>query len=90
MRCSNSRPMSPRWEDYPWVPAPRNAQRNIPLAQVDLEEEVSRVCRKGDVDGVLVQLPLPQHLDEGAVMERLDPAKDVDGFHPLNMGSVCE
>ena len=55
---------------------------------MDLEEGVSRVCRRGDVDGVLVQLPLPQHLDEGAVMERLDPAKDVDGFHPLNMGSV--
>lgn len=56
------------------------------VAQQELEAAVSGACRRGDVDGVLVQLPLPQHLDEGAVMECLDPAKDVDGFHPLNMG----
>ncbi len=56
------------------------------INQQQLEEEVQRVCRHPSVDGVLVQLPLPRHLDEGAVMERLDPAKDVDGFHPLNMG----
>lgn len=40
------------------------------------------------VDGVLVQLPLPSHLNEERVMEAIDPAKDVDGFHPLNMGWV--
>jgi 5,10-methylene-tetrahydrofolate dehydrogenase/methenyl tetrahydrofolate cyclohydrolase len=36
----------------------------------------------------LIQLPLPRHLDEEAVMEFLDPKKDVDGFHPLNMGRM--
>jgi len=56
------------------------------IRQLDLEAELDRVCRLPDVDGVLVQLPLPRHLDEGSAMERLDPGKDVDGFHPLNMG----
>lgn len=48
--------------------------------------QVRRVCGDPGVDGVLVQLPLPRHCDEGSVMEQLDPSKDVDGFHPLNMG----
>ncbi|SFU90026.1 bifunctional methylenetetrahydrofolate dehydrogenase/methenyltetrahydrofolate cyclohydrolase FolD [Alicyclobacillus macrosporangiidus] len=39
-----------------------------------------------DVDGILVQLPLPAHLDERTVIERIAPEKDVDGFHPLNVG----
>ena len=56
------------------------------VQQAALEDEVRRVCRLPHVDGVLVQLPLPRRLDEGAVMEQLDPNKDVDGFHPLNMG----
>jgi methylenetetrahydrofolate dehydrogenase (NADP+)/methenyltetrahydrofolate cyclohydrolase len=40
------------------------------------------------VDGILVQLPLPAHLDERAVTRRIDPDKDVDGFHPVNMGRL--
>lgn len=39
-----------------------------------------------DVDGILVQLPLPEHMDEAKVLRTVDPAKDVDGFHPLNAG----
>jgi methylenetetrahydrofolate dehydrogenase (NADP+)/methenyltetrahydrofolate cyclohydrolase len=39
-----------------------------------------------DVDGILVQLPLPQHMDEPKVLRTVDPAKDVDGFHPTNAG----
>lgn len=41
------------------------------------------------VDGILVQLPLPPHMDSEAVIERIDPAKDVDGFHPYNMGRLA-
>ncbi|CAL9003101.1 unnamed protein product [Prunus brigantina] len=41
------------------------------------------------VHGILVQLPLPQHLDEGKVLDVLRPEKDVDGFHPLNMGNLA-
>ena len=56
------------------------------IDQHNLEAELRRVCRLADIDGVLVQLPLPRHLDEGSAMEQLEPGKDVDGFHPLNMG----
>ncbi len=40
------------------------------------------------VNGILVQLPLPQHIDERVVLSAIDPAKDVDGFHPLNVGKL--
>jgi methylenetetrahydrofolate dehydrogenase (NADP+)/methenyltetrahydrofolate cyclohydrolase len=40
------------------------------------------------VDGILVQLPLPSHIDEGLVLERIVPHKDVDGFHPVNVGKL--
>lgn len=56
------------------------------VSQADLQACVSEVSADRAIDGVLVQLPLPPHLDEEAVMEALDPRKDVDGFHPLNMG----
>ncbi len=42
----------------------------------------------GSVNGILVQLPLPPHIDEDAVLLSLDPAKDVDGFHPANVGAL--
>jgi methylenetetrahydrofolate dehydrogenase (NADP+)/methenyltetrahydrofolate cyclohydrolase len=41
-----------------------------------------------DVNGILVQLPLPKHIDESCVMNRIDPIKDVDGFHPYNIGQL--
>src|SRR5207248_10465359 len=40
------------------------------------------------VDGMLVQLPLPDHIDETKVLEAIDPAKDIDGLHPFNAGSL--
>ena len=42
------------------------------------------------VDGILVQLPLPAHIGRSAVIERIDPAKDVDGFHPYNIGRLAQ
>jgi len=42
------------------------------------------------VDGILVQLPLPKHLDSDMLLERIDPAKDVDGFHPFNFGRLAQ
>jgi hypothetical protein len=56
--------------------------------QADLHKAIDDACHDGSIDGVLVQLPLPPHLDEFAIMERIDPRKDVDGFHPLNMGRM--
>jgi methylenetetrahydrofolate dehydrogenase (NADP+)/methenyltetrahydrofolate cyclohydrolase len=43
-----------------------------------------------NMDGILVQLPLPKHLDSKAALHRISPAKDVDGFHPLNQGRLFE
>jgi len=43
-----------------------------------------------DVDGILVQLPLPSQIDESVVLESIDPAKDVDGFHPINVGRLSQ
>ncbi len=43
-----------------------------------------------DVDGFIVQLPLPKHISENKIMEAVNPAKDVDGFHPVNVGRMCK
>ncbi|WQY31817.1 bifunctional methylenetetrahydrofolate dehydrogenase/methenyltetrahydrofolate cyclohydrolase FolD [Helicobacter pylori] len=42
-----------------------------------------------NISGVLVQLPLPRHIDTKMILEAIDPSKDVDGFHPLNIGKLC-
>src|SRR5699024_4304163 len=42
------------------------------------------------IDGILVQLPLPAHIDKQQVLERISPNKDVDGFHPYNIGQLCQ
>jgi methylenetetrahydrofolate dehydrogenase (NADP+)/methenyltetrahydrofolate cyclohydrolase len=51
-----------------------------------LEALIDRLNADPEVDGILVQLPLPAHIDPAAILDRLDPAKDVDGFHPQNVG----
>jgi methylenetetrahydrofolate dehydrogenase (NADP+) / methenyltetrahydrofolate cyclohydrolase len=53
-------------------------------SQEELERLVEDLNADDGVDGILVQSPLPEHLDEAAAVQRLDPAKDVDGFHPEN------
>ena len=57
-------------------------------SEEDLLEQVAVLNDDDSVDGVLVQLPLPGHLDEGRIVEAIDPAKDVDGIHPLNAGRL--
>ena len=56
------------------------------VAQRELEALVDRLNADREVDGILVQLPLPGGVDSHAVLDRVDPAKDVDGFHPHNVG----
>lgn len=51
-----------------------------------LLEEIQRLNADSDVDGFIVQLPLPRHISEQKVIEAIDPRKDVDGFHPVNVG----
>lgn len=57
--------------------------------QADLEKLVSTLSADDGIDGILVQAPLPRHLDLPAVQALVDPAKDVDGFHPVNVGKLC-
>ncbi|KAL0049948.1 hypothetical protein WJX82_001453 [Trebouxia sp. C0006] len=52
------------------------------VSQAAVESAVSQICQDASMDGILVQLPLPKHLDEEAVVRACDPRKDVDGFHP--------
>ena len=57
-------------------------------AQQELEETVVRLNQDPSVHGILVQLPLPKHLDEASVLRLIDPDKDVDGFHAMNSGRL--
>jgi len=54
-----------------------------------LLELVASLNERDDVDGILVQLPLPAHVNETAIIEAMNPAKDVDGFHPVNAGKLA-
>jgi methylenetetrahydrofolate dehydrogenase (NADP+) / methenyltetrahydrofolate cyclohydrolase len=54
----------------------------------ELLDVVNSLNARDEVDGILVQLPLPRAVDERRVIEAIDPAKDVDGFHPLNVGRL--
>jgi len=54
----------------------------------ELLQTVDFMNNDPEVDGFIVQLPLPKHIDEQKVIERIDPAKDVDGFHPVNVGKM--
>lgn len=56
--------------------------------QQRLLEEIKRLNEDQDVDGLIVQLPLPKHIDEQKIIEAIDPEKDVDGFHPMNVGKM--
>jgi methylenetetrahydrofolate dehydrogenase (NADP+)/methenyltetrahydrofolate cyclohydrolase len=56
--------------------------------QLQLLELIENLNNDEKIDGILVQLPLPEHIDEAQVLETISPAKDVDGFHPYNVGRL--
>lgn len=56
--------------------------------QQELEDFIDTLNKRNDVDGILLQLPLPKGLDSQRCLEKIDPGKDVDGFHPANMGRL--
>ncbi len=58
------------------------------ITQDELLKEVEKLNQDPRVDGFIVQMPLPKHIDEQRVIEAIDPTKDVDGFHPVNVGKV--
>lgn len=67
-----------------------HVERPATTTQDELEAIVDGLNADATVHGILVQSPLPAHLDEGAITDRIDPAKDVDGFHPVNLGRLVQ
>jgi methylenetetrahydrofolate dehydrogenase (NADP+)/methenyltetrahydrofolate cyclohydrolase len=59
------------------------------ISQEELLQVVHDLNANADIDGFIVQLPLPDHIDDQVVLEAVDPAKDVDGFHPVNAGKMA-
>lgn len=57
-------------------------------SEADLLELIAKLNADERIDGILVQLPLPDHIDEAKVLEAISPEKDVDGFHPYNVGRL--
>ncbi|MBX3243371.1 MAG: bifunctional methylenetetrahydrofolate dehydrogenase/methenyltetrahydrofolate cyclohydrolase FolD [Acidobacteria bacterium] len=60
------------------------------ISQQELLDVVSGLNSRDEIDGILVQLPLPKHIDEREVLEAILPEKDVDGFHPMNVGRLSQ
>jgi methylenetetrahydrofolate dehydrogenase (NADP+) / methenyltetrahydrofolate cyclohydrolase len=60
------------------------------ISESELLAEVQKVNDNDDMDGLIVQLPLPDHINPDKVMETIDPRKDVDGFHPINIGRMAK
>jgi methylenetetrahydrofolate dehydrogenase (NADP+)/methenyltetrahydrofolate cyclohydrolase len=69
----------------------RSLEHRLPAStsEAELLELIADLNRDDHVDGVLVQLPLPAHIDAGRVLDAIDPDKDVDGFHPVNVGRLA-
>ncbi len=65
---------------------------NLPstVSQDDLLTLIDEFNADARIDGILVQLPLPEHIDDNLVVERINPAKDVDGFHPYTIGRLTQ
>lgn len=68
----------------------RSIRRDLPadISQEDLLRILDELNADPDCTGYIVQLPLPKHLDENAVLEHIDPSKDADGLHPVNLGKL--
>jgi methylenetetrahydrofolate dehydrogenase (NADP+)/methenyltetrahydrofolate cyclohydrolase len=61
---------------------------SVETSQEELEGQVAELNEDDSIDGILVQTPLPPHIDEAHVMRTIDPTKDVDGLHPFNAGQL--
>jgi methylenetetrahydrofolate dehydrogenase (NADP+)/methenyltetrahydrofolate cyclohydrolase len=66
----------------------RDVRLPAEISEDDLLAEVSELNADDDVDAMLVQLPLPKHIDEARILRAIEPAKDVDGLHPFNAGQL--
>jgi methylenetetrahydrofolate dehydrogenase (NADP+)/methenyltetrahydrofolate cyclohydrolase len=62
----------------------------LDVPQQKLQSTIDHLNSHPEVDGILVQLPLPKHIDQTTIIERIHPDKDVDGFHPYNIGRLAQ
>jgi methylenetetrahydrofolate dehydrogenase (NADP+) / methenyltetrahydrofolate cyclohydrolase len=60
------------------------------VSETELLESIQQLNNNDAIDGILVQLPLPKHISEAKVIEAINPAKDVDGFHPISVGKLVQ
>ena len=67
-----------------------NYRRDSQVSEQELLALIKELNHDKNIDGILVQLPLPSHIDSHKVLEAIDPAKDVDGFHPYNVGRLAQ
>ena len=58
------------------------------ISEYDLLSKINEINKNNSIDGLIVQLPLPDHISEKKVTESISPSKDVDGFHPENLGKM--
>ena len=58
------------------------------ITELELLNEIDKINKNDDIDGLIVQLPLPKHISEDKITESIIPEKDVDGFHPMNVGRM--
>lgn len=65
-----------------------NLRLPVEISQQELLSRVDRLNADPKIHGILVQMPLPKHIDPDAIIRRIDPYKDVDGFHPANVGKM--
>ena len=59
------------------------------ISEQKLINEINKLNQNSDVDGFIVQLPLPKHINEEKILNQINPSKDVDGFHPSNFGKMA-
>ena len=66
--------------------------RKLPAtaSEAELIDLIGKLNADKEINGILVQLPLPKQIDAQKIIAAIDPAKDVDGFHPLNVGPACQ
>jgi methylenetetrahydrofolate dehydrogenase (NADP+)/methenyltetrahydrofolate cyclohydrolase len=70
----------------------RSVAHDLPAStsEIALVSLIDDLNRDADIDGILVQLPLPAQIQQTSIIERIDPTKDVDGFHPYNVGRLAQ
>ena len=61
---------------------------DVSVSEETVINEIKRINADKDIDGLIVQLPVPKHISETKIIETIDPTKDVDGFHPINIGRM--